>query len=207
MIALNPRLQTFSRIPLASIDRIVSARLGPTRIKGNAQPAAFNRQVAMYLAKHVGGWSTPRIGKFYNGRHHTTVLWAVKRIEAMRTSDPGVHGLISALMEEIRDQSGKDSETVSSRWAVRAAQLLQISAVTIDAEQSAMKQLSTIEPANAPPPTGAIDTATLELLASWRAADATTDPEKLREADEDIAQFKKAMNENRAATGARLLFP
>jgi len=52
-----------------------------------------------------------------------------------------------------------------------------------------------------------IDTATLELLAAWKAEDATTDPEKLREADEEIAEFKKAMNENRSATGARLLFP
>ena len=52
-----------------------------------------------------------------------------------------------------------------------------------------------------------VDTATLELLATWKAADATTDPEELREADEEVAEFKKAMNENRAATGARLLFP
>ena len=62
-----------------------------------------------------------------------------------------------------------------------------------------------------PPPyvpnNGSIDTATLELLAAWKVEDATTDPEKLREADEEVTEFKKAMNENRAATGARLLFP
>jgi hypothetical protein len=52
-----------------------------------------------------------------------------------------------------------------------------------------------------------IDRATLELFATWKAEDATLDPEKLREADEEVAAFKKAMNENRAATGARLLFP
>ena len=54
---------------------------------------------------------------------------------------------------------------------------------------------------------GSIDAATLELLAAWTAEDATSDPEKLREADEEIAQFKKAMNENRAGVGARPLFP
>jgi len=54
---------------------------------------------------------------------------------------------------------------------------------------------------------GSIDTATLELLAAWKAEDATSDPEKLREADEEIAEFKKAMNESRAAVGARPLFP
>jgi hypothetical protein len=104
MFALDHRLRSLSRVPLATIDRVVSARLGPTRVKGNAQPAAFNQQVAMYLAKHVGDWSTPRIGKFYNGRHHTTVLWAVKRISTMRTRDPELDGLLSTLTEEIRGQ-------------------------------------------------------------------------------------------------------
>ena len=71
-----------------------------------------------------------------------------------------------------------------------------------------MKQPSTIQSANVPPPQmGAIDAATLELLAGWKAEDATTDPEKLRQADEEVAEFKKAMNDNRAAAGARLIFP
>lgn len=52
-----------------------------------------------------------------------------------------------------------------------------------------------------------VDTATLELLAAWKAEDATTDPEKIRTADEEVDAFMKAMNENRAATGERLLFP
>jgi hypothetical protein len=51
-----------------------------------------------------------------------------------------------------------------------------------------------------------IDTATLEMFAAWKAEDATTDLDKLRQADEEIAEFKKAMNDNRAASGARLLF-
>ena len=74
-----------------------------------------------------------------------------------------------------------------------------------------MKQPTTSQ-SIAPPPlhassNGSIDAATLDLLANWKAEDATTDPEKLREADEEVAEFKMAMNENRAATGARLLFP
>jgi hypothetical protein len=54
---------------------------------------------------------------------------------------------------------------------------------------------------------GSIDTATLGLLAAWRAEDATDDPEELRAAEQELAEFKKAMNENRALTGARPLFP
>src|SRR5579884_4251164 len=79
---------------------------------------------------------------------------------------------------------------------------------TIEVETSAMKQPSTVGPASEPPPQlPAVDTATLELLASWKAEDATTDPEKIRAADEEVDAFMKAMNENRAASGERLLFP
>jgi hypothetical protein len=114
-------IQTLSHVPLATIDSIVSARLGNARVKGNAQPAVFNRQIAMYLAKQVCGWSTTAIGKFYNGRHHTTVIWALKRIGCMRTIDPRIDGLLSSLAEEIckrereRDQGHRFCTTVERK--------------------------------------------------------------------------------------------
>jgi hypothetical protein len=40
--------------------------------------ALFNRQVAMCLAKHVAGWSTTCIGRFYNGRDHSTVIHGIQ---------------------------------------------------------------------------------------------------------------------------------
>ena len=73
-----------------------------------------------------------------------------------------------------------------------------------------MKQPSPTHPMSdqlPPPPVGSVDTATLELLASWKALDATTDPDQIRAAEEEVDEFMKAMNENRAATGERLPFP
>jgi hypothetical protein len=84
-----------------TIDKLVAARLGQTRVQGNAQPDVFNRQIAMYLAKHVGGWSTTRIGRFYNGRDHSTVCYAVKKIEVLRNSHPQVEELLATLEGEI----------------------------------------------------------------------------------------------------------
>jgi hypothetical protein len=89
------------RISLATIDKVVAAQLGQTRVPGNAQPGVFNRQIAMYLAKHVGGWSTTQIGRFYNGRDHSTVCYAVKKIEMLRNSDSQVDELIATLKGEI----------------------------------------------------------------------------------------------------------
>jgi hypothetical protein len=56
----------------------------------------------MYLAKRVGGWSLTKIGKFYNGRHHTTVRHAIRRIEALREVNPDVDGLLTGLTNQIK---------------------------------------------------------------------------------------------------------
>jgi hypothetical protein len=55
--------------------------------------------------------------------------------------------------------------------------------------------------------TGSIDTASLKLLASWRLQDATDDPEEVRAAEQELAEFKKAMNDARAAAGEPPLYP
>jgi hypothetical protein len=55
----------------------------------------------MYLAKHVGHWSLPQIGRFYNGRHHTTVLHAIRKIEQFRRTDESVEALLEVLTSEL----------------------------------------------------------------------------------------------------------
>ena len=64
------------------------------------------------------------------------------------------------------------------------------------------------EPMPLPQPStpGSIDTATLELLASWRAQDATDNPEELRAAEQELAAFKKTMNGNRENAGEPRLY-
>src|SRR3954468_6674730 len=103
-VAFAPNLTR--RISLAGIDATVSARLGATRIPGNAQPACFNRQVAMYLARHVGGWSTTAIGRFYNGRDHSTVCHSIQRIEVLRETNPEVDALLADLKRQILGNDG-----------------------------------------------------------------------------------------------------
>jgi chromosomal replication initiator protein len=72
------------RLSLEQIEATVTDHLGRGRVRGNQPVPCFSRQVSMYLAKNVGGWSTTRIGRFYNGRHHTTVLHAIAKIERLR---------------------------------------------------------------------------------------------------------------------------
>ncbi len=96
-----PNLPSRRRISLAEIDGTVAARLGSTRGLGNSQPSCFNRQVAMYLARHLGRWSTTMIGRFYDGRDHSTVCHGIQRIQALRESNPDVDALLSELKREL----------------------------------------------------------------------------------------------------------
>jgi hypothetical protein len=113
-------------ISLHQIEATVSAYLGPGRVPGNHQCSAFSRQVAMYLAKHVGRWSTTRIGKYYNGRHHTTVLYSIEKIESLREKDASVDALLEMLCREIsvwseysQMQTGPKSKELDATLAER----------------------------------------------------------------------------------------
>lgn len=54
---------------------------------------------------------------------------------------------------------------------------------------------------------GSINYELLELLEKWRLEDETDDPEEIRIAEKELAEFKRAMNENRIFSGEPLLFP
>jgi hypothetical protein len=92
-------------VSLARIESVVSAHLGPGRVPGNAQGPCFSRQVSMYLANRVGRWSLSQIGRFYNGRHHTTVLHAIEKIERLRRTDEAVDALVDVLTAALSAES------------------------------------------------------------------------------------------------------
>ncbi len=69
------------------------------------------------------------------------------------------------------------------------------------------QQAATTEPTLMPRAAGEVDTETLALLEAWAREDSTDDAETLRMAQKELDEFKRAINENRAATGARILYP
>ncbi|MGK6323441.1 chromosomal replication initiator protein DnaA [Sphingomonas sp. DT-51] len=72
---------------------LISAR----RARAIARP----RQIAMYLAKRLTTRSLPEIGRKFGGRDHSTVIHAVKRIEALRESDREVDGAVQLLLGQL----------------------------------------------------------------------------------------------------------
>jgi chromosomal replication initiator protein len=70
--------------------------------KNNSRNIAHPRQVAMYLCKHLTKHSYPEIGRAFGGKHHTTVIHSVEKIETLVATDGTLQRLISELSESLQ---------------------------------------------------------------------------------------------------------
>jgi chromosomal replication initiator protein len=72
------------------------------KIRSNTRAIAFPRQVAMYIVKQLTSASLPEIGRQFGGKHHTTVLHSINKIEEMRRSDKELNRIITRLMDALQ---------------------------------------------------------------------------------------------------------
>jgi chromosomal replication initiator protein len=68
---------------------------------------AVPRQIAMYLAKQMTDASLPEIGRRFSGKHHSTVIHSIAKIEERRRQDAGLDFTISKLTTNILGQVGR----------------------------------------------------------------------------------------------------
>jgi len=69
------------------------------KVRSNSKAIAFPRQIAMYLTKQLTQASLPEIGRQFGGKHHTTVLHSIHKIETLRRSDKDLNRTINRLMD------------------------------------------------------------------------------------------------------------
>jgi chromosomal replication initiator protein len=72
------------------------------KIRSNTRAIAFPRQVAMYIVKQLTTASLPEIGRQFGGKHHTTVLHSINKIEELRRSDKELNRTITRLMDALQ---------------------------------------------------------------------------------------------------------
>jgi chromosomal replication initiator protein len=101
--ALKGLLDTSSTIiTVEKIQRLIchKFKIKPSQLKSknNSPKIAFPRQVAMYLSKELTKSSLPEIGKKFGGKHHTTVIHSIRKIEKMRDQDPEFNKEINSLI-------------------------------------------------------------------------------------------------------------
>ena len=56
-------------------------RSSDLRSRNNVKSVALPRQVAMFLCKSLTHCSLPEIGRSFGGKHHSTVIHSIRKIE------------------------------------------------------------------------------------------------------------------------------
>ena len=79
-----------------------NVKLTELKAKNNAKAIAVPRQIAMYLTKTLTDASLPQIGKGFGGKHHSTVIHSVRKIDGLRKRDPEFDRLINSFVQAFR---------------------------------------------------------------------------------------------------------
>src|SRR6202140_1425967 len=89
------------KVTIESIQKMVAEQFGLRLVEikamDNSRAIVYPRQIAMYLAKHMTEASLPEIGRQFGGKHHTTVLHSVEKIEEVRKNDKDLNRLLNKL--------------------------------------------------------------------------------------------------------------
>jgi len=98
--------QVEKAVTIESIQKDVSDyyQLKPSELKSknNSKSVAMPRQVAMYLCKSLTHASLPEIGKSFGGKHHSTVIHSIKKVEDLRKRDHDFNKVITGFLEHFR---------------------------------------------------------------------------------------------------------
>jgi chromosomal replication initiator protein len=93
------------KVTIEAIQKAVAEQFGlrlvEIKAKNNSRAIVYPRQIAMYLAKHLTEASLPEIGRQFGGKHHTTVLHSVEKIDEARKTDKDLNRLINKLTEQL----------------------------------------------------------------------------------------------------------
>ncbi len=77
-------------------------KLAELKSRNNSKSVAIPRQVAMYLCKQLTHASLPEIGRCFGGKHHSTVIHSIRKIEDLRKRDGGFNSHINNLIESFK---------------------------------------------------------------------------------------------------------
>ena len=84
------------------VARHYGLKVGEIKSRNNSKHIAFPRQVAMYLCKHLTKLSYPDIGKQFNDKHHSTVMYSVEKIEKLREKEPEIDRTVQGFLDHFR---------------------------------------------------------------------------------------------------------
>jgi chromosomal replication initiator protein len=96
----NPAIS--SDAVLRAVASFFSLKPAQLKTKNNSRPIAVPRQIAMYLCKELTSQSLPQIGRDFGGKHHTTVLHSIRKIDALRKNNSEISAAVNTIMKSLR---------------------------------------------------------------------------------------------------------
>ena len=93
-------------VTIETIQRFVAdyyqLKIADLKSRNNSKSVAMPRQIAMYMCKNLTHASLPEIGRSFGGKHHSTVIHSIKKVEELRKRDADFNSLISNFLESFR---------------------------------------------------------------------------------------------------------
>ena len=93
------------RVTIDAIQKAVAEKFqikqAELKTKSNTKKVVYPRQVAMYLTKELTHASLPEIGRAFGGKHHTTVIHSINKIDKERHIDPELNRLLHSLIDTL----------------------------------------------------------------------------------------------------------
>ncbi len=77
-------------------------KLHELKSRNNSKSVAMPRQVAMYLCKSLTHASLPEIGRSFGGKHHSTVIHSIKKVEELRKKSGDFDKQVANLLQSIK---------------------------------------------------------------------------------------------------------
>ncbi len=93
-------------VTIEAIQRFVAdyyqMKTADLKSRNNSKSIAMPRQIAMYLCKSLTHASLPEIGRSFGGKHHSTVIHSIKKVEELRKNDATFNSLVAGFLESFR---------------------------------------------------------------------------------------------------------
>jgi chromosomal replication initiator protein len=93
------------KVTIEAIQRAVAEQFGmrvaELKQKNNSRQIVVPRQIAMFLCKQLTEASLPEIGRQFGGKHHTTVMHSISKIDGQRQNDKDLSRTVNKLLETL----------------------------------------------------------------------------------------------------------
>jgi chromosomal replication initiator protein len=93
-------------VTIESIQKYISdhfqLKVAELKSRNNSKSVAMPRQIAMYLCKALTNASLPEIGRSFGGKHHSTVIHSIRKVEEMRKRNGDFNKQIGGFLEAFK---------------------------------------------------------------------------------------------------------